>query len=168
MCLSYPGMCACLILFQCTYRQLPALDSTVGRSKVEVVADRLLDINPDLDLTPINRFLDPASAASLFSGGGESPSQAPSSAGDSYNGRSESDRGTATSSDKGASQERNPPVSRDYPPVARDCKPYDYVIDCIGASIMICVIHERSVGRYLTCLLDELNRPMLLLSSQIV
>nr|WP_315027435.1 tRNA threonylcarbamoyladenosine dehydratase [uncultured Chryseobacterium sp.] len=40
-------------------RQLPALRSTVGKHKVEVVAERLLDINPDLTLTKINEFLNP-------------------------------------------------------------------------------------------------------------
>lgn len=34
----------------CCDRQLPALVSTEGRAKVEVLADRLLDINPDLDV----------------------------------------------------------------------------------------------------------------------
>lgn len=37
-------------------RQLPALSSTVGRSKVEVVADRLRDLAPDLELTAVNAF----------------------------------------------------------------------------------------------------------------
>lgn len=40
-------------------RQLPALHSTVGKHKVEIVAERLLDINPDLQLTKINEFLNP-------------------------------------------------------------------------------------------------------------
>ena len=40
-------------------RQLPALHSTVGQSKVEIVGDRLLDINPNLELTRINEFLVP-------------------------------------------------------------------------------------------------------------
>ncbi|MCT2408362.1 tRNA threonylcarbamoyladenosine dehydratase [Chryseobacterium antibioticum] len=40
-------------------RQLPALHSTVGKHKVEVVAERLLDINPELNLTKINEFLNP-------------------------------------------------------------------------------------------------------------
>ena len=40
-------------------RQLPALHSTVGKSKVEVVSERLMDINPDLQLTKINEFLNP-------------------------------------------------------------------------------------------------------------
>lgn len=40
-------------------RQLPALKSTVGKQKVEVMADRLKDINPELELTVINEFLSP-------------------------------------------------------------------------------------------------------------
>lgn len=40
-------------------RQLPALHSTIGKPKVEVVADRLLDINPKLELVKINEFLSP-------------------------------------------------------------------------------------------------------------
>lgn len=40
-------------------RQLPALHSTVGQHKVDVVGDRLMDINPELQLTRINEFLSP-------------------------------------------------------------------------------------------------------------
>ncbi|MGK6343226.1 ThiF family adenylyltransferase [Chryseobacterium sp. DT-3] len=40
-------------------RQLPALHSTVGKHKVEVVAERLLDINPKINLVKINEFLNP-------------------------------------------------------------------------------------------------------------
>ncbi|WP_345766954.1 tRNA threonylcarbamoyladenosine dehydratase [Chryseobacterium endophyticum] len=40
-------------------RQLPALHSTVGKHKVDVVAERLLDINPQLHLIKINEFLNP-------------------------------------------------------------------------------------------------------------
>lgn len=40
-------------------RQLPALHSTIGQHKVELVSDRLMDINPKLDLTKINEFLEP-------------------------------------------------------------------------------------------------------------
>lgn len=40
-------------------RQLPALHSTIGKLKVELVGDRLLDINPQLDLVKINEFLVP-------------------------------------------------------------------------------------------------------------
>ncbi len=38
-------------------RQLPALHSTVGKSKVQVMAERLLDINPDLKLHCIEEFV---------------------------------------------------------------------------------------------------------------
>jgi tRNA A37 threonylcarbamoyladenosine dehydratase len=40
-------------------RQLPALHSTIGQHKVELVGDRLMDINPKLDLTRINEFMEP-------------------------------------------------------------------------------------------------------------
>lgn len=38
-------------------RQLPALHSTLGKPKAEVMAERLKDINPELKLTVINEFL---------------------------------------------------------------------------------------------------------------
>mgnify|MGYP001210683716 CR=1 FL=1 len=38
-------------------RQLPALHSTIGKPKAEVVASRLEDINPELNLTVINEFI---------------------------------------------------------------------------------------------------------------
>lgn len=38
-------------------RQLVALHSTIGRPKAEILAERLLDINPDLQLTPIQEYL---------------------------------------------------------------------------------------------------------------
>lgn len=38
-------------------RQLPALISTLGKPKAEVVGNRLLDINPELDLTIFPRYL---------------------------------------------------------------------------------------------------------------
>ena len=40
-------------------RQIPALTSTVGRPKAIVMADRLMDINPKLKLTVLERFLQP-------------------------------------------------------------------------------------------------------------
>lgn len=46
-------------------RQLIALDSTIGKPKAEVVGDRLLDINPDLNLTIINQFLSPDDAFTI-------------------------------------------------------------------------------------------------------
>ena len=38
-------------------RQLPALNSTIGRYKTEVIAERLLDINPVVELVTINEFI---------------------------------------------------------------------------------------------------------------
>ncbi|MBS0012055.1 MAG: tRNA threonylcarbamoyladenosine dehydratase [Bacteroidales bacterium] len=38
-------------------RQLPALRSTVGRYKTDLMRERLLDINPDLDLQSITEFI---------------------------------------------------------------------------------------------------------------
>ena len=38
-------------------RQLVALHSTIGREKCDILADRLRDINPDLQLTVVNRFI---------------------------------------------------------------------------------------------------------------
>ncbi|QYJ68138.1 tRNA threonylcarbamoyladenosine dehydratase [Flavobacterium litorale] len=46
-------------------RQLPALHSTVGKPKVDVVGDRLMDINPELKLTRIKEFLSPERAYEL-------------------------------------------------------------------------------------------------------
>ena len=40
-------------------RQLPAMKSTVGKLKVDVMAERLKDINPELELTILNEFLSP-------------------------------------------------------------------------------------------------------------
>ncbi|QCX53192.1 ThiF family adenylyltransferase [Elizabethkingia sp. JS20170427COW] len=40
-------------------RQLPAMHSTIGKDKVEIMALRLLDINPQLNLSRINEFLNP-------------------------------------------------------------------------------------------------------------
>ena len=40
-------------------RQLPALHSTVGKDKVEIVAERILDINPEINLVKMNEFLSP-------------------------------------------------------------------------------------------------------------
>lgn len=43
-------------------RQLPALHSTVGESKVTIVGDRLMDINPELQLSRVREFLSPERA----------------------------------------------------------------------------------------------------------
>lgn len=46
-------------------RQLPALHSTVGQPKVTIVGDRLMDINPELQLTRLQEFLSPERAFEL-------------------------------------------------------------------------------------------------------
>jgi len=43
-------------------RQLPALHSTEGLPKVQVVGDRLMDINPEINLSRIQEFLSPERA----------------------------------------------------------------------------------------------------------
>jgi len=40
-------------------RQLPALNSTIGKNKTDVVAERILDINPKINLKKIDEFLEP-------------------------------------------------------------------------------------------------------------
>jgi len=46
-------------------RQVPALESTVGQRKATVLAKRLKDINPDLDLTVIEEFVADGKAVKL-------------------------------------------------------------------------------------------------------
>jgi tRNA threonylcarbamoyladenosine dehydratase len=48
-------------------RQLPALHSTIGMPKVTVVGDRLMDINPELQLTRVQEFLSPERAFEIVS-----------------------------------------------------------------------------------------------------
>lgn len=50
-----------------TNRQLPALHSTVGQAKADVMATRIRDINPDVDLRVINSFLGPEEVRDLIS-----------------------------------------------------------------------------------------------------
>lgn len=47
-------------------RQLPALHSTIGNSKVQVMADRLLDINPQLKLHVVQDFIVPEKVDELL------------------------------------------------------------------------------------------------------
>jgi len=49
-----------------TNRQLPALHSTVGQAKADVMATRIRDINPDVDLRVINTFLGPEEVKELI------------------------------------------------------------------------------------------------------
>ncbi len=48
-------------------RQLPALHSTIGMPKVNVVGDRLMDISPELKLTRVEEFLSPERALEIVS-----------------------------------------------------------------------------------------------------
>jgi len=50
-------------------RQLPALDSTTGYKKAKVMADRILDINPDIRLTVIDEFQKPEDNIALIQNG---------------------------------------------------------------------------------------------------
>lgn len=50
-------------------RQLVALDSTVGVPKAKIMSDRLLDINPALELTAIQEFISPERTVSLVEEG---------------------------------------------------------------------------------------------------
>ena len=47
-------------------RQLVALHSTIGHYKTEVMAERLRDINPNIELTLLTQFLQPSDADSLI------------------------------------------------------------------------------------------------------
>ncbi|SEG02608.1 tRNA A37 threonylcarbamoyladenosine dehydratase [Halpernia humi] len=47
-------------------RQLPALHSTIGKDKADVMEARLKDINPRLNIEKINRFLEPQEMAELL------------------------------------------------------------------------------------------------------
>ena len=47
-------------------RQLPALHSTLGRPKVEVLRERLTDINPDLDLVVKAAYLEEGNVAQML------------------------------------------------------------------------------------------------------
>lgn len=49
-----------------TNRQLPAMHSTVGKAKTAIMAERMLDINPKLDLTVREEFLTPDSVKELI------------------------------------------------------------------------------------------------------
>ncbi len=50
-----------------TNRQLPAMHSTVGKLKTEVMAERMRDINPALELKVHSEFLTPKSVKELIS-----------------------------------------------------------------------------------------------------
>lgn len=48
-------------------RQLPALHSTVGKYKVEVMKDRILDINPDINIKAIKELYNKDTSESILS-----------------------------------------------------------------------------------------------------
>jgi tRNA threonylcarbamoyladenosine dehydratase len=50
-------------------RQLPALTSTHGQAKADIMANRLRDINPDLDLRVIQEFIRPDAVQALMNSG---------------------------------------------------------------------------------------------------
>ena len=47
-------------------RQLLSLRSNIGISKVEVARERILDINPDCNVTIVNKFIDASNYKELF------------------------------------------------------------------------------------------------------
>lgn len=47
-------------------RQLPALHSTLGKEKADVMEARLKDINPKININKINRFLEPEEMVNLI------------------------------------------------------------------------------------------------------
>ncbi len=48
-------------------RQLPALSSTLGRNKIEVMADRIKDINPESEVITIDDFVSENNVAEILS-----------------------------------------------------------------------------------------------------
>jgi len=46
-------------------RQLPALHTTVGLPKVQLMAERIKDINPEIELTAVQEFLSPERASEI-------------------------------------------------------------------------------------------------------
>ena len=49
-----------------TNRQLPATHATIGRPKVEVLRERLLEINPDAEIIAINEYYKPQDLPTSF------------------------------------------------------------------------------------------------------
>ena len=52
-------------------RQLIALESTIGKLKTDVVAQRLRDINPEINLTVIPEYIEESNLEEIFSTAGE-------------------------------------------------------------------------------------------------
>lgn len=51
-------------------RQIHALSSTLGKNKVDAMAERLYEINPQLQLTLIDDFIEPANAHTMIAAAG--------------------------------------------------------------------------------------------------
>lgn len=47
-------------------RQLPALHSTIGRAKIDVMAERIRDINPEIRITAVREYLNEENVASIL------------------------------------------------------------------------------------------------------
>lgn len=47
-------------------RQLPALGSTIGQAKIEAMRNRILDINPDCEVTLVDDFIGPENVLALL------------------------------------------------------------------------------------------------------
>ncbi len=47
-------------------RQIIALHSTIGKSKAELLKERILDINPEAEITIIKKFMEPGDFESVF------------------------------------------------------------------------------------------------------
>jgi len=52
-------------------RQLPAMDSTIGRPKVEVIAERLRSINPAVEVNAVFNRINPDSLPEILNGGAD-------------------------------------------------------------------------------------------------
>ncbi|TCS83821.1 tRNA threonylcarbamoyladenosine dehydratase [Tepidibacillus fermentans] len=48
-------------------RQIPALSTTIGQSKVELMKERILDINPECEVIPLQLFYDETTMEQIFS-----------------------------------------------------------------------------------------------------
>ncbi len=47
-------------------RQIPALSTTIGKSKVEIMMERILDINPECEVIPLQIFYDETTVDQVF------------------------------------------------------------------------------------------------------
>ncbi|KXZ50938.1 hypothetical protein GPECTOR_14g183 [Gonium pectorale] len=119
-------------------RQLPALDSTVGQAKAQVMARRLLDINPRLNLVVRQEFMGPdAAAARLLDEVAAELDRGAAVA--AAAGRQGSSSGTAATGQRGGgggSGDGDGSGSPGTTPVAGHAAahtPLDWVVDCIDS-----------------------------------